>query len=75
MYEYAPAKAGKWLKRDERLDAVNTDGNAGAIAGDGVAIAVAEDGGRAVAISGEPEKIKAVMKRLENGRMCISYGA
>lgn len=49
--------------RGERLDFTHTDGNARASAGDGVAIADARDGGRAVAASGEPGKIGSALER------------
>ena len=43
---------------------MHTDGKARAAVGDGVAIAAAEDGGRAIAVSGEPDKLKSATKWL-----------
>ena len=55
-------------KEDSKMNLAHTEGNAQAAAGDGFAIAISEEGGRAVAASGDPEKIQTGLKSLEESR-------
>lgn len=56
---------GAWRteeSNDGHIKATYTEGNAAARAGDGYIIAEAKDGGRAVAVSGDKEKISKMME-------------